>query len=377
VRARALLAATLGLLACSDEESVVPATSAQSTASSGGSGGEGAAGGQGGATGGGGQGGGCENTLPNEMPPLLLSETGLYGDIGQKALAPYVMEFEPRFQLWSDGAEKTRWVYLPECDPVIDNTDEDNWSFPVGTRMWKEFRVGGELMETRLVHRWGDGPDDFVFAAYVWREDDSDADRTDGGMEDVKGTEHDVPNVDGCRRCHGPWVANGGLPSRYLGFGAIQLSHGGAGVTMATLSEMGALVVPSPGGYAVPGTPVEQAALGYLHANCGNCHNDSDEGLAVPYFDARVKAGQATPADTGAYQTIVNQPIEMFVDPICSYRIAGLSIAESCVHVRMSARGSDGMPNSAQMPPIASDVADTMVGIPAIEAWIATLPAPM
>ena len=74
--------------------------------------------------------------------------------------------FTPQFELWSDQADKSRWVYVPECD-AIDTSDMDDWSLPVGTRLWKEFVVDGKRVETRLLERIGAGPHDFVFAAYV------------------------------------------------------------------------------------------------------------------------------------------------------------------------------------------------------------------
>ncbi|MFN7134819.1 MAG: hypothetical protein ACK4N5_22255 [Myxococcales bacterium] len=40
--------------------------------------------------------------------PERLSETGLYADFAARSLAPGVFEFTPRFELWSDGAEKRR-----------------------------------------------------------------------------------------------------------------------------------------------------------------------------------------------------------------------------------------------------------------------------
>jgi len=41
----------------------------------------------------------------------------------------------------------------------------------------------------------------------------------------------------------------------------------------------------------------------------------------------------------------------------------------------MSERGSDGMPNPNQMPPLASDVVDAS-GLSTIASWIAGLPPP-
>jgi hypothetical protein len=317
------------------------------------------------------------NTLPNEVAaPALLSATGLYSDIGSKTLATYVREFAPQYPLWTDGASKVRWIYLPECNGPIDNSDQDIWEFPVGTRMWKQFSLNNELMETRMIHRHGVGADDFVFAAYQWRMDDSDADHVPSGIEDTKGTEHDIPDEVLCQRCHGGLPVRGGTPSRFLGFDAIQLSHGGTGVTMATLSADNLLSNPAPNGFAVPGTPVEQAALGMLHGNCGNCHNDTSEGLPQ-FFDLnmRVKTTDTDVSMTGVYNGVVNTTTTIF-GGTCTHRIAGQDVANSCVHFRMNERGDDMTPNPAQMPPFGTDLVDAS-GLAALEAWIATLPTPL
>ncbi|NVL73435.1 hypothetical protein HWN77_28170, partial [Escherichia coli] len=43
---------------------------------------------------------------------------------------------------------------------------------------------------------------------------------------------------------------------------------------LAALNATGKLSDPPPAGIDVPGTGVVKDALGYLHANCGHCHND-------------------------------------------------------------------------------------------------------
>ena len=40
---------------------------------------------------------------------------------------------------------------------LIDGTDEMAWTFPVGTKFWKEFSVGGVRIETRLLEKRGPG----------------------------------------------------------------------------------------------------------------------------------------------------------------------------------------------------------------------------
>jgi hypothetical protein len=316
----------------------------------------------------------CGLLPPNPVAPANLSETGLYSDIATKTIAPYAHHFTPQHALWSDGASKNRWMYIPEC-AQIDTTDMDNWSLPVGARAWKQFDLGGELLETRMIHRYGPGATDFLFAVYQWNAGSTEATLVTTGFEDVKGTEHDIPSNADCLRCHGPGPGGGGVPSRYLGFSAIQLSHAGPGVTMASLSADGLLTTPAPAGFTIPGTPTEQAALGYLHANCGNCHNNTADGVGFLAMNMRVSTADTTVATTGVYTTVVNEPVHLFVGQGCDYRVAGGDTADSCVHFRMSERGSDGMPNPNQMPPLASDVVDAS-GLSTIASWIAGLPPP-
>jgi len=322
--------------------------------------GGGRAGGAGGAAGAGGE---CDPGGAPQIPttpPAKLSETGLYADIASETLASGVEPFAPKYVLWSDGGDKQRFVSLPPCSE-IDTSDMDHWSLPVGTRLWKTFVVGGVRVETRLIARYGPAPGEFWFAAYQWNDDQTDADHAPLGVEDAKGTEHDIPATSSCKLCHEY------LEERALGFGAIQLSHGGPGVTIASLSAAGRLSVPAPSGFDVPGDPVEAAALGYLHANCGNCHNDTGVEFNDP-FALRVLVGDATVEATGAFGTAVGVPVEKFVQAGVTHRIAPGQPGASCVWYRMGVRGT-----IQQMPPLATELVDDS-GLAIVEAWIQSLP---
>ena len=86
------------------------------------------------------------------MLPEKLSETELYVDIVQEEVHPAIHLFKPQYELWSDGEGKKRWVYIPECEK-IDSSNMNDWSFPVGTRFFKEFSVGNKKVETRYIER--------------------------------------------------------------------------------------------------------------------------------------------------------------------------------------------------------------------------------
>lgn len=311
-------------------------------------------------------GGPCEDKSPippSDTPPPLLSMTGLFSDIKTLALSPEVQLFQPKYALWTDAAEKKRWVYVPKCKK-IDTTDPDHWVFPQGTRWWKQFDNYGKRLETRLIHKYGPTADDYYFVAYQWRDDLSDADLVDPmGVQNAKGTVHDIPSEAQCRTCHGF------LPEHSLGFSAVQLSHDSPGLTLKQLVEAGRVTSPPPpAGYQVPGDPVAQAAVGYLHANCGHCHNSGNSAVTLRM---RVLTGQQKPTDLDVVTTAVGKAPTNFVAPGVVALIDPGKPDSSAVVYRMSQRNSTSMPN-VQMPPIGTEKVDDP-GVAAVRAWVQTL----
>lgn len=220
----------------------------------------------------------CQRPLMCDAPdvaslrrlPVGLSATGLYDDIANDKLGPGVMVYRPEFPLWTDGAEKRRYVLLPP-GAKIDTSDLDDWRFPVGTRLWKEFSRNGVRLETRMLMRWGRGDDDWIGASYVWEDGGRDATLSPLGRASVRGTDHDVPPARDCMACHG------GRKSRVLGLSTIQLAARDAVVpgelTAAMLNVRGLVTRPLPASLRIPGAARDRDALGYLHGNCSHCHN--------------------------------------------------------------------------------------------------------
>ncbi len=215
--------------------------------------------------------------------PAHLRDTGLYAPGRGEEIAADVLAFSPQYPLWSDGAEKRRWIRLPR-GTRIDARDPDRWVFPVGTRLWKEFALGRRL-ETRMLERTSAG---WRFATYVWTEDGSDAvlapaGGVRAGVALAGGGRWAIPGTADCKACHE------GQPNPVLGFTALQLSpdrdpgapharSAEAEVDLDDLLGRGLLRgLPAALRTTPPGIPAasadERAALGYLHANCGVCHN--------------------------------------------------------------------------------------------------------
>jgi hypothetical protein len=293
--------------------------------------------------------------------PARLSETGLYADLASGTLAPGVMPYRVRFELWADDAEKQRWILLPP-GTRIDTSDPDLWRFPVGTRVWKEFRVGGVRVETRLLEKVA--PDRWENVAYVWRADGTDADATPEGAADVLGTAHDVPPIAECFNCHR------GAVDGLNGVGAIQLATGAADDFLARLEADGLLtdpIVPRP---SIPGTPLEQDALGYLHANCGGCHDDGHPLSRFRVMRLRVPLGLTDPLEAPAVRTSIGTRMAHDVDGATIGVVPG-DPATSQLYVRMLHRGDE-----YDMPPRTSGASEVVdpIGTDLVRRWIEGLP---
>lgn len=298
-------------------------------------------------------------------PGARLSETGLFEDMTTEQLAPGVAPYQPLYELWSDGAEKRRWVYLPP-GARIDTSDMDHWRYPAGTKLWKEFVRDGVRVETRLLHKRGSEPSSWFMMAYHWTADQSDAVALPRGAKDVSGTPHDVPSETDCATCHE------NVPDRVLGLSAIQLSHALPGVTLASLTADGRLTsAPTAAGYPVPGDETARRALGYLHANCGNCHNPTGSVFSRVCLDLWLSTTALASVEvTSIYASshgvrVSSQSAPSGVD--C--RLNGQSLVNSSLYTRMNTRGPE-----TQMPPLASERIDD-AGLASVAAWIGQLAA--
>lgn len=295
--------------------------------------------------------------------PQWLSETGLYADGAMgETLAEGVERFVPRFPLWTDDAGKDRWIYLPP-DTQIDTTDPDRWVFPPGTRLWKEFVRDGVRVETRLLERRPD--DTWWMVAYQWNQDQTDAEARPLGVQNASGTPHDIPSEEDCRACHEQ------SPARVLGFSAIQLSHSGEGLTLTELTRE-ALLTDAPTVPMIPGTQQEQELLGYLHANCGHCHQDSASASARTALRLWLPLGGLAQAngvaDTPFYQTTVNKNVSqsnISPDGKTIHIVPGAP-QDSALFLRVS---SANRGTTYQMPPLGTEDADPSF-VTLLESWI-------
>ena len=335
----------------------------------------------------------------NHVPAtqLTLHETGLYAQPDTLQLAPGIHTYIPRYPLWSDGLKKMRYVQLPAGTKI--DTDligtMDRWEFPVGTKFWKEFAIGGSgreasrRVETRFTEKLVGGK--WAYATYLWNETGSAATRFDDRghrnyVEIAPGVTHDIPSFNNCGFCH----MKGTDP--VLGFSALQLS----GITSAERTEeslhaeafapgmldIEALAAaelltkkPERAPEIAARSSTERKVLGYFYGNCSSCHNSM--GRANEYSVDFFVSVNTTAAEDHKIFKAIGKPSkdERFTMPGLEAGTPGFAITPgnpdaSVLLYRMKLRG-----DRFQMPKVGSKVRDD-AAIEAISSWMQSLETP-
>ena len=318
---------------------------------------------------------------PSRLLPTVLSKTGVFTDMRTMAPQSYLVPYDVNTPLWSDGAQKQRYMALPD-DAKIHFAEQGEWQFPAGTVFVKTFQLPVDdtdpsilrRLETRLLVRDTNG---YVYGAtYKWRADNSDADLVTAGMtEDIPIKTADgsriqhwfYPGRQDCLTCH--TTAAGGV----LGVKARQLNgnytypngvtdnqlrewnHQGLFDVTLTKQQIAHVekLVPVTDTHA----SVEWRVRSYFDANCSQCHRP---GGAEAFFDARfdtplVKAG------------IINGPVANPLEIPGARIVVPDDLNRSILLHRISQLGE------LQMPPLARNVDDTNA-IALVSKWISTLP---
>jgi hypothetical protein len=163
---------------------------------------------------------------------------------------------------------------------------------------------------------------------------------------------------------------------------------------MGWLSDM-----PPAAGFAIPGTPAEQKALGYLHANCGMCHNVHGHAFSTKssldlwtHLDApELTSVQTTRGYLSLFcdmwpphgdQALFNNPplascpaghltgAPMDTDISHPKRAVPKDTANSSIIDLMTLRATGQVNMMTQMPPLATEIPDTAGGLTDVSAWI-------
>jgi uncharacterized repeat protein (TIGR03806 family) len=307
---------------------------------------------------------------PNEFPQKL-SETGCFEPSDPKTVTPGVIPYSVIAPLWSDGADKGRYLAVPDDRRV--SVDEDgDILFPVGSVLIKHFGFGDDLHETRFMINHEDG---WAGYSYEWLADQSDAHLLElGKVKELAGGQRWIyPSRSPCLECHTS------ATNRILGPELLQLNHDydyGDGETnnqlaqllawdyfspeVTTLQDLGvdALpIMPDPAGEA----PLDERARSYLHANCAICHQpggttaqaDIDLRYTTPFTETGLC--NAKPENGRLY--LPNPNLKLLIPKTPD---------ESILYLRMVTL------NVFRMPPVSSQVIDEE-GADLIRSWIESI----
>jgi uncharacterized repeat protein (TIGR03806 family) len=304
---------------------------------------------------------------PTNGFPDKLSKTGCVDPGDATKPASGLIPYQPHSPLWSDGADKERWLALPDGAKITIQPDGD-FDLPIGSVLVKSFEVSGKLVETRLLVRHDDGG--WAGYTYEWDADGKDATLLPSSKAKPVGNGQNwyYPSRAECLTCHtGAAGRTLGLEIGQLNADLVYASTNRISNQLATLDHIGLFDAPLPGpvdqltAYPAPASnegTVEARARAYLHANCSFCHRPNSSGggpmdlrFATAFTDAKACGLDPSNGDLGIAGAKIIAP----GDP-----------AHSLISVRPKALGA------GRMPPLATQMVDAQ-GTAAIDAWISSL----
>jgi uncharacterized repeat protein (TIGR03806 family) len=315
-------------------------------------------------------------TLPANLatnPPALLSGTGLFTNLTTLTPKAGVIPYDVISPLWSDGATKDRFIALPTNGKITFSATGE-FVFPAGTVLIKNFALGSQRLELRLLVL--NGANAGYGITYKWNAGGTDASLmgTGGafadGLNEVVGSQTwHYPSRSECLTCHtaaanfvlgpktrqlnGNFAYPGGATANQLRtWGYLQMfSNPPAEGSIAGYTK---LVSVNDGTAAL-----QERVRSYLDSNCSQCHRP---GGVDAYWDARYDTAIGS-------QGIIDGVVKNGLGVIGAEVVRPQSLAQSLLRVRMNS--VDG---TIKMPPLARNLVDT-AAVAVVDQWILGLPA--
>ncbi|GMV62034.1 MAG: hypothetical protein AMXMBFR74_12030 [Parvibaculum sp.] len=239
-----------------------------------------------------------DEAILGAKPPQRLSAFGFFADAPRQVPASGILPFAPATPLFTDFAEKRRFVYVPKGESAVYDAHE-SFAFPVGSALIKTFaypaadRPGGlKLVETRVLLHHEKG---WQAWAYVWNDEQTDAELNIAGakipmtVETPEGRAEDfvyaVPNKNQCKGCHaiggevapiGPKARNLNHVFAYPEGPQNQLARWADAGFLAGLPDLAS--VPSVPDWLDETAPLDARARAWLDINCAHCHRREGPG---------------------------------------------------------------------------------------------------
>jgi uncharacterized repeat protein (TIGR03806 family) len=319
--------------------------------------------------------------------PALLSQTLSFADVAALTPATGLLPYGVQSPLFSDGAQKRRWLALPSGSQ-IGFAESGAWSFPEGTVFVKEFDMALDEREPERLRRLETR---FLVVAlggavyglsYAWNEAQTDAELQQQGHDEplsIIGADggrrqqtYSFPAQSDCPKCHSD-IAGGVLGARTAqlnGDYAYPSSDGGEGFSANQLGVWARLgffdrpvgdrpfsEYPRLANLADSAQPVELRIRSYWESNCSMCHNADSP---IPSWDARFVTSLQ-------HQGVLDAESYAGPDPLGRLLIAPGDPEQLLVVVRATSTAP-----LVRMPPLLRNrVDDEYVAL--LKSWIASL----
>ena len=292
-----------------------------------------------------------DSVIQQKKVPSKLSEYGFFSQMNEQSPADGVLPYELITPLFSDYADKLRFVYIP-TGGFAEYVPNEVFDFPEGSVLIKTFaylnshessELDKQLLETRLLIK---KDDQWKNVSYVWNKEQNDAFlsiagktistqfvNNDGAIQDVR---YRVPNINQCKECHqseggikpiGPKARNLNKDLAYQDGSLNQLMKWHEqgwieeGMNFKTMANWEDETV-----------SLDARARAYLDINCGHCHIDGgsadttglyldfteERKIHLGYFKKPIAAGRAS--NNLSYSIVPGKPEES----ILFYRMQSL-----------------------------------------------------
>lgn len=302
--------------------------------------------------------------------PSLLSETGCIDATNPLQMAAGLVPYEINAPFWSDGAEKDRWMALPNDSTITIEADGD-WTFPINSILVKNFNLNGKRIETRLLVLHADG--NWGGYSYEWNAAETDATLLlNGKVINKEGQSYIYPSSTACFQCHTA-VTNFvlGPETRQLNRNHLYASTGITANQLSTLESIGyfnAALSDVPANLLQLTEPddltasIHDRARAYLYTNCSQCHRSG--GPTNVSIDFNITTAVAD-------MNVCNASPDYLIGAASAIMSPGDS-ANSSLYLRMNCR--EGVANCVPadtMPPLGSTLVDPQTQV--VADWINSL----
>ena len=320
-----------------------------------------------------------------QVPYPKLSDYKFFeGELNNLTPSYGVIPYKPITELFSDYAEKKRFIWMPNGQKATYNGDSSILNLPVGAALIKVFYYNNvqpnnvtRIIETRVMIRKATG---WIFAEYIWNAEQTEAFlETAGTSREIswRDTNNVIQTVDyktpivatECFRCHGNIFTQSQNP---IGIKPQNLNSNynysdGIKNQLTKLVEFGYLqntlppTINSVVDYKDVTKSLDLRVRSYFDANCSHCHVDGGE---ADHYSLRFAFNETTDPEKMGVGLQGEHPLIGYNGRI----VSSGNVSQSILHYRIQTQTN----LSYIMPPLGRSIRHSE-GVQLVEDWINSL----